>query len=85
MKIEQQQFDALVPDPQVRRELGGITIMTTWRWDNEVSTAPEGWGPPIKVGKRNFRTRSMLENVKANLTRAAAVASETRLAKRGAR
>jgi hypothetical protein len=57
-------FDALVPDPQVRRELGGISIMTTWRWDNVPGKAPPGWQPPVKIGSRNYRRRSAIEALK---------------------
>jgi hypothetical protein len=65
------QFDKLVPDPQVREELGGVTEMSTWRWDKNPDKAPVGWQPPVKIGNRNFRFRSMVEAVKANLLRAA--------------
>jgi hypothetical protein len=65
------QFDKLVPDPQVREELGGIKKITSWRWDKNPDKAPVGWLPPVKIGNRNFRFRSMVETVKANLLRAA--------------
>ena len=65
------QFDELVPDPQVRKELGGLSEMTPWRWDNDPTKAPEGWEPPIRIGNRKFRTRGMVETVKANLLRLA--------------
>ena len=65
------QFDEFVPDPQVRRELGGISHMTTHRWDGDSEKAPLGWQPPVKMGGRNYRTRRMVETVKANLLKAA--------------
>jgi integrase len=34
-------FDELVADPQMRRELGGISDMTTWRWDHDFARAPD--------------------------------------------
>jgi hypothetical protein len=57
-------FDSLVPDRQVRQELGGISAMTAWRWDHEPERAPPGWEPPVKIGKRNYRRRSAIEAVK---------------------
>jgi len=38
-------FDELVADPRMRRELGGISDMTTWRWDHDLARAPNGWEP----------------------------------------
>jgi hypothetical protein len=57
-------FDELVPDPQVRRELGGKSAMTTWRWDHRPGDAPPGWEPPVRINNRNYRKRSMVEAVK---------------------
>jgi hypothetical protein len=70
---QQPQFDELVPDSQVRTELGGLSAMTTWRWDSDKdpSKPPAGWEPAIRIGNRKFRRRSMVETVKANLLRAA--------------
>jgi hypothetical protein len=65
------QFDEFVPDPQVRKELGNLSHMTPYRWDRNPETAPPGWQPPVKIGRRNHRTRSMVETVKANLLKAA--------------
>jgi hypothetical protein len=31
--------DELVPDPQVRREFGGVSEMTIWRWDRDPKMA----------------------------------------------
>jgi hypothetical protein len=63
----QKQFDELVPEPQVRKELGGISEMTTWRWDHNLEKAPPGWEPPIRIGNRKFRRRSGVETVKSKL------------------
>jgi hypothetical protein len=61
-------FDELVVDPQMRRELGGISDMTTWRWDHDIARAPDGWELPIRIGsRRKYRTRGMNERVKAAL------------------
>ena len=65
------EYDELVPERDARRELGNVSVMTFWRWDNFPEKAPPGWEAPIKVGSRNTRSRRMLERVKANLKRAA--------------
>jgi hypothetical protein len=65
-------FDELVADPQMRRELGGISDMTTWRWDHDLTRAPNGWELPIRIGsRRKYRTRRMIERVKATLFKVA--------------
>ena len=56
--------DVLVSDRKVREDLGGISIMTLWRWDNIPGRAPEGWEPPLKMGNRNHRTKGMLRRVR---------------------
>jgi len=71
MQTHQQQYESLVPDSQAMAELGGVTSMTFWRWDNNPDKAPLGWQRPVKLGRRNFRTRSMIEAVKASLLRQA--------------
>jgi hypothetical protein len=63
--------DELVPDPQVRREFGGISEMTTGRWDRDPKMAELGWPPPVKIRTRKFRPRKQLEAFKANLLRQA--------------
>jgi hypothetical protein len=63
--------DELVPDPQVRREFGGISEMTTWRWDRDPRMVELGWPPPVKIRTRKFRPRKQLEAFKANLLRQA--------------
>jgi hypothetical protein len=45
--------------------------MTPWRWDQNPDKAPPGWQPPVRIGGRKFRFRSMVETVKANLLMAA--------------
>jgi hypothetical protein len=74
-----EQFDEFIPDPQVCREFH-VTSMTLWRWDNEPSTAPEGWPPAVKMGRRNFRSRKAIEAVKANLVLAAIKRREAQVA-----
>lgn len=63
--------DELVPDRQVRREVGGVSDMTIWRWDHDPKMAELGWPPPVKIRKRKFRPRKQLEAFKANLLRQA--------------
>jgi len=61
----------LVPDPQVRREFGGVSEMTIWRWDRDPKMAELGWPSAVKIRKRKFRPRKQLEAFKANLLRQA--------------
>jgi hypothetical protein len=56
--------DPLVPDPKVAEEFG-VSLMTLWRWDHDPRMAELGWEPPVKIRKRNYRSRSVLERVKA--------------------
>jgi hypothetical protein len=56
--------DPLVPDPKVAEEFG-VSLMTLWRWDRDPRMAELGWEPPVKIRKRNYRSRSVLEKVKA--------------------
>jgi hypothetical protein len=56
--------DTLVPDPQVRREFGGIGETTLVRWTQD----PELDFPPvIKIFTRNFRSRRALEEFKLRM------------------
>jgi hypothetical protein len=63
-------FDELVPDRQVRREVG-VSDMTIWRWDRDPKMAELGWPPPVRIRKRKFRPRKQLETFKGNLLRRA--------------
>jgi hypothetical protein len=71
--------DELVPDRQVRREVGGVSDMTIWRWDHDPKMVELGWPPPVRIRKRKFRQRKQLEALqrkqleafKANLLRQA--------------
>jgi hypothetical protein len=56
--------DPLVPDPKVAEEFG-VSLMTLWRWDRDPRMAELVWEPPVKIRKRNYRSRSVLERVKA--------------------
>ena len=59
--------EQLVKDSEARRELGGLSAMTFWRWDHDPARAPKGWEPRFEFGSRNFRKRSVLEAVKASV------------------
>jgi hypothetical protein len=61
---EDQEPDQLVPDAQVRRELGNITAMTLFRWGEDPSL---NLPPKIKIYNRNYRSRKLLEAFKALL------------------
>jgi hypothetical protein len=56
--------DPLVPDPKVAEEFG-VSLMTLWRWDHDARMAELGWERPVKIRNRNYRSRSVLEKVKA--------------------
>ena len=59
--------DEFVPDPQVWREIG-VTSMSGYRFDHR----PElGFPPPIRIGKRKYRSRKALEAFKQRLIAAA--------------
>jgi len=76
--LNETEFDSLVPEAQARRELGDVSAMTTWRWDNDPEKEPPGWQPAIKLGGRNYRSRRMVETVKTNLIQAAIERSKAR-------
>jgi hypothetical protein len=66
----------LVPDAQVRKELGNMSEMQAWRYDNYLkrglpSKAPPGWELPARIGSRKFRTRGMIKNVTSHALRRA--------------
>jgi DNA ligase 1 len=42
-------FNELVADPQMRRELGSISDMTTWRSDHDIARAPDLLGDVAAV------------------------------------
>jgi predicted DNA-binding transcriptional regulator AlpA len=55
--------DTLVPDAQVCRELGGISLMTLYRRTNYEVNFPA----QVKINGRNFRFRSQVEAYKRQL------------------
>ena len=55
--------DTLVPDPEVWKEFG-VTSMTLYRWTNDPDL---GFPPVIKIKKRNYRSRRLLEAFKRRL------------------
>ena len=58
--------DVLVPDSQVRGEMGGISEMTMCRWDRDPRMAAAGWPPAVKIRGHKFRSRKQLEIFKHN-------------------
>ena len=65
--------DEFVPDPQVWREFG-ITSMSGYRFDRR----PElGFPPPIRIGKRKYRSRKQIEAYKQRLIAAALAEAAT--------
>lgn len=71
-----QQPDELVPDPKVQQEFG-VSAMTLWRWDRDPTLE---FPPPIKIRKRNYRSRYALDAFKQRMLRAA-IAMHSRGAK----
>jgi hypothetical protein len=65
--------EILVPDPQVWAEFG-ITSMSGDRWTKDPDL---DFPPAIKVRGRNFRSRRLLEEFKANLLRKALAGRKT--------
>jgi hypothetical protein len=57
------EFDELVPDPQVCKELH-ISSMSLWRWDRDPELATLGWPQPVRINKRKYRSRQRLEAFK---------------------
>jgi hypothetical protein len=45
--------DELVPDRQVRREVGGVSDMTIWRWDHDPKMVELGWPRPCGSASGN--------------------------------
>jgi hypothetical protein len=58
------QPDDLVPDPRVAQEMGGVRLITLWRWTNHPTL---GFPPAIKINGRNYRKRSELEAFKQRM------------------
>ena len=63
-RTQESSVDTLVPDPQVARELGGVSLMTIWRWSQDPRM---DFPPAIKLGNRNYRSRKAVEELKARL------------------
>jgi hypothetical protein len=53
----------LVADPAVQREFN-VSAMTLWRWDRDPDL---GFPPPVKIRKRKFRSRQLLDEFKRRL------------------
>jgi len=57
-------FDTFVPDNLVALELGGVSLMTLYRWSNDPNI---DFPPPIKMNGRNYRSRRKIERFKKRL------------------
>jgi hypothetical protein len=64
----------LVPDAQVRAELGGVSPMTLHRWDRDPSL---GFPRPLIIHGRKYRLRQELEAFKTCLIEASASGAAT--------
>jgi predicted DNA-binding transcriptional regulator AlpA len=67
----------LVPDAQVRAELGGVSSMTIHRWDNDETLQ---FPRPIVIRGRKFRWRHEVEDFKSRLIEATTNGSATTIA-----
>jgi predicted DNA-binding transcriptional regulator AlpA len=56
--------DTFVPDNIVALELGGVSLMTLYRWTNDPDV---NFPLPIKMNGRNYRSRRELEAFKKEL------------------
>jgi hypothetical protein len=57
-------IDELVPDRQVAKECGNVTLMTLWRWSHDPKYSDLNFPPPIKIKTRNYRSRLALDEFK---------------------
>lgn len=60
-------IDSFVPDNQARAELGSVSTMTLWRWQDDQALIALGLPPPIRIRDRIFRSRKQLEEFKRAL------------------
>jgi predicted DNA-binding transcriptional regulator AlpA len=67
----------LVPDAQVRAELGGVSPMTLHRWDNDETLQ---FPRPLVIRGRKFRWRHEVEDFKSRLIEATTNGSATTVA-----
>jgi hypothetical protein len=77
--METVEVGALIPDPEVFRELS-ITAMTAWRWDRDPRMAELGWPPAIYRGRYKFRESKQYQKFKATLLRQAIAKRDALLA-----
>ena len=67
----------LVPDAQVRAELGGVSPMTIWRWDNDETLQ---FPRAVVIRGRKFRWRHEIEAFKTHLVAATATGAAATVA-----
>jgi hypothetical protein len=61
----------LISDTDIRRDLGGLSRMSIWRWDRDPHMAALGWPPPESVNGRNHRDAEQYETFRSRLAREA--------------
>jgi hypothetical protein len=61
----------LISDTDIRRDLGGLSRMSIWRWDHDPDMAALGWPPPESVNGRNHRDAEKYESFRGRLAREA--------------
>jgi hypothetical protein len=61
----------IVADTDIRRDLGGVSRMTTHRWDRDPNMTAIGWPPPISINGRLYRDLQLYECFRARLAREA--------------
>jgi hypothetical protein len=61
----------LISDTDVRRDLGGVSRMTTHRWDRDPRMAALGWPARQNIRGRSYRDAQQYEQFRARLAREA--------------
>jgi hypothetical protein len=65
----------LISDTDIRRDLGGLSRMALWRWDNDPRMAPRmaamGWPEPETVNGRKYRDAERYESFRGRAARQA--------------
>src|SRR5690349_21561268 len=54
----------LIPAPQMRREMGGISAMTEWRWSHNAAL---GFPQPLVINRRKYYARGKIREFRARL------------------
>jgi hypothetical protein len=62
---------AVISDSDIRRDLGGLSRMSIWRWDRSAEMTALGWPPPVNINGRNHRDAEQYERFRGRLAREA--------------